>query len=107
MTRVTTTMNKPNKETIKDELVIVEVYHYSVPLAVDGTSRVLGLSPENRFDAMNALGPWVGTRATNEPVHWLTPYANPGLDTGVVLVETSAHPVSYERPVATGRSHGA
>ncbi|MBA4388443.1 MAG: hypothetical protein C0404_10715 [Verrucomicrobia bacterium] len=65
-------------------LVAVDNYGFSVPLAVDGKSRVIGLSDDGA-GGLPLLSSWLAARAQREEVFWLTAYSNPGLEDGVVL----------------------
>lgn len=81
---------------IGNKLTAVDYHPYSVPLATGGKSRVIGLS-EFGFEGLPALSKWLARRAQEEEVLWLTAYANPGLEEGVILEPVGRETIRLDR----------
>ena len=73
------------KTIIAGRLTLFDYHHYTLPLAVNLTNRVLGLS-EQGYPALAEITRWVRERAQQEDVLWCTAFANPGIEDGVALV---------------------
>jgi len=80
---------KTIKEKIHGRLACFDRYSYSVPFAVDGSLRCLGLS-EYGFPGLAGVAKWLSERAVQEEVLWVTGFRNPGLEDGVILVTEEA-----------------
>lgn len=76
-----------------------DYYPYAVPFSVSGQNRVAGLS-EYGYDGLPGIAKWLAVKAASEPVLWVTAYANPGLEEGVILKELSHETASFKRLVS-------
>lgn len=79
-----------------NRLTFFDYHPYSVPFAVMETTRAIGLS-ERGYDGLPGIARWLSERARSEEVLWVTAYANPGLEDGVLLEEISRENVRLER----------
>jgi hypothetical protein len=68
------------------KFAICDLYAYSVPLSVNGKTRVVGLT-ELQYAAtgLGEIAPWLAEKAAKEKVLWITAYRNPGMEEGVIL----------------------
>jgi hypothetical protein len=71
---------------IGHKFAICDRYAYSVPLSVNGKTRVVGLT-ELQYAAkgLGEIAPWLAEKAAKERVLWITAYRNPGMEEGVSL----------------------
>lgn len=83
------------RKRIGTRFALVDDFRTSVPLSVDGLTRVVGLNevdrlahPPHVFRGLPLLAAWARQRValTNDLV-WITRYRNPGLESGVRLEE--------------------
>jgi len=84
------------KHTMAGCLTLFDYHHYTLPLAVNLTNRVLGLS-ERGYPALAEIAHWVRERVTREEVLWCTAFANPGIEDGVALVSEDRQSFSLPR----------
>lgn len=69
---------------IGSKLTVSDTYGYTLPLAVDGKTRILGLG-EKGMTVLPDVMTWLGDRARIEDVLWLTAFENPGMEEGVAF----------------------
>lgn len=74
------------KARIGDRLVFFDYYPFSVPFAVDGKTRALGLCERAESGTEGIIG-WLAGKALKEEVLLATAYENPGIEEGVALNE--------------------
>lgn len=72
------------RATVGGRLTFFDYHPYSFPLAVDGSTRVIGLG-ESSTRRIGDVMAWLGERARQEDVLVATAFANPGLEDGIVL----------------------
>lgn len=84
------------RERIGERLVFMDYHPWSVPLAVDNRTRVVGLS-EFGVSGFPGLVQWLEMRAGQEDVWWLSAYDNPGLEQGIVLESMGREAQTFER----------
>ena len=80
-------------------LTFFDYYPYSVPFAVSGKTRVIGLS-EYGYSALPGISKWLAQRASQEEVLWVTAYSNPGLEENMVLQDVAHQVASFDRIVS-------
>lgn len=84
------------RERIGGRLLFVDYHPWSVPLAVDNRTRVVGLS-EFGAQGFPAMVEWLGGRSAQEDVWWMTAYSNPGLEDGIVLESMGREAQTFQR----------
>ncbi len=89
------------RQDLGSRLTLFDYYPYSVPLAVDGKTRALGLGESARKQVPELMR-WLSGIARREPVVVVTAYANPGVEDELALVETGMRSVTLDRVKSKG-----
>jgi hypothetical protein len=84
------------EDRIGGRLAVFDYHPFGVPFAAGGVARVLGLS-EFGESGMKDVGAWLAQRAKEEEILWVTAYASPGMEEGVVLDSAGRESVCIER----------
>ncbi|WP_028572285.1 hypothetical protein [Desulfonatronum lacustre] len=75
-------------EATQDGLTFYDYHQYGSPLAALGQVGALPLSNRLTDEAREQVLLWAEKAAASEPVRWVSAFANPGLEQGVILVES-------------------
>jgi hypothetical protein len=82
---------------IGQKLAFFDSYQLSVPFAVRPGLRALGAREANGDGEVSGVMAWLAERARQEETIWITSYANPGIEDGVVLKSAGRESVSLSR----------